>query len=196
MRFCHVLKMNRSEWEFLFPGRKFEESLTLLKKKGIRLTAITLGAEGAIIASDSEWVEVKSIRVKIVDSTGAGDGFMAGLLYKILQPSHYGLSSATTRIEDHGLPPSRMAEELIKYQGDVPITTGRRSPSGSLPGASLDRREWLYFHGRKEMPFFTKPEMREMACFANVVGALTCTKPGGIPAFPSLREVKKRIGSS
>jgi fructokinase len=193
MKFCHLLKMNRSEWEFLFPGRKFEESLTSLKEKGIRLTAITLGAEGAILASDKQWVEVKSIRVKAVDSTGAGDGFMAGLLYKILQRNHSRPSAPPTGMKDQRLPPSGGAEDLTKLQGDPPLPMGWRGPMGRRPSAALDRREWLYFHGREEMPFFTQPELREMARFANVVGALTCTKPGGIPAFPSLREVKKHV---
>jgi len=32
---CDVLKVNQSEWEFLFPGRRFESSFSLLKKRGV-----------------------------------------------------------------------------------------------------------------------------------------------------------------
>jgi sugar/nucleoside kinase (ribokinase family) len=35
--------------------------------------------------------------------------------------------------------------------------------------------------------------LRKIATFANAVGSLTCTKAGGIPAFPSLREVKANL---
>jgi fructokinase len=196
MRSCHLLKMNHSEWNFLFPGRQFEESLTSLKKKGIRLTAITLGADGAMLASDNEWVKVKGIRVKAVDSTGAGDGFMAGLLYKILQGRLSRRFRPLPKMKNQGIPASKRDEALTRLQGDVPVPTGWRSPTGTPPGAPLDTGEWLYSRRRKEELFFTIPELREMARFANVVGALTCTKPGGIPAFPSFRELKKRIRSS
>lgn len=84
MRHCHLLKMNQSEWEFLFPGKRFEESFALLKRKGIRLAAITLGAGGSMIATSEACVRVKGKRVKVVDTTGAGDGYMAGLLYSLL----------------------------------------------------------------------------------------------------------------
>jgi len=193
IKFCHLLKMNRSEWEFLFPGRKLEEGLSSLEKKGIRLTAITSSAKGAILASGKEWVKVKSIRVKAVDTTGAGDGFMAGLLYKILQGSLSRAFRVPPAVKNQRISPSKGARDLTELQADRPVPMERRSPAGRRPGTPLNRVEWLYSHARKEMPTFTKPEMREMARFANVVGALTCTKPGGIPAFPSLAEVKKRI---
>ena len=129
---CHILKMNQSEWEFLFPGRKFEDSLSMLERKGISLSAVTLGAQGSIIGSHNQWTRMNGPQVKVVDTTGAGDGFMAGLLYQSLK--------------------------------------------------------------RNRAPLrFEKAELTEMARFANVVGALTTTKAGCIPAFPWLRQVKKYL---
>lgn len=129
LEYCHILKMNESEWEFLFPDRRFEESFSMLWRKGIKLAAVTLGAEGARVAAANSCVKVKSLTVRAVDTTGAGDGFVAGLLYGVLNQGGQNLQ--------------------------------------------LNREELL-----------------ETARLANCVGALTTTKAGAIPAFPSLRQVR------
>lgn len=82
---CDVLKINRSEWEFLFPGRKFEKAFVLLERRGVRLAAVTCDANGSRIATRSGCVAVPTWQVKVVDPTGAGDGFMAGLLFQLAQ---------------------------------------------------------------------------------------------------------------
>ena len=84
LKFCDVLKLSDSEWEFLFPGRKFPAGLDTLWKAGIKLVAMTLGANGAVMASRQAHVKVDSLPVKVVDTTGAGDGFMAGLIHGFL----------------------------------------------------------------------------------------------------------------
>jgi sugar/nucleoside kinase (ribokinase family) len=38
--------------------------------------------------------------------------------------------------------------------------------------------------------------LRQMASFANTVAALSCTKAGAIPAFPSLKEVSSAVRGS
>jgi fructokinase len=127
--YCHILKVNESEWEFLFPGKRSEECFSTLRRKGIKLAAITLGPEGAILASHKSYVKVSSPRVRAVDTTGAGDGFVAGLLYGVL---------------------NRKNQELL----------------------------------------FEESELRDMGRLAAYLGALTATKPGAIPAFPSLGQVR------
>jgi sugar/nucleoside kinase (ribokinase family) len=125
---CDVLKVNQSEWDFLFPGRRFEDSFSLLKKHGVRLAAMTCDAKGSMLAAEDCCVVVPTRPVKVADTTGAGDGFVAGLLYQL----------------------------------------ARRQVAGS----------------------FKQAELEGMAAFANVVGTLTCTKLGAIPAFPTLGRVR------
>jgi sugar/nucleoside kinase (ribokinase family) len=43
---------------------------------------------------------------------------------------------------------------------------------------------------------FEESELRNMGRLATYVGALTATKPGAIPAFPSLRQVRAFIRKS
>jgi len=131
---CDVLKVNQSEWDFLFPGRRFEDSFSLLKKHGVRLAAMTCDAKGSMLAAKKGCVAVPTRSVEVADTTGAGDGFVAGLLYQLA--------------------------------------------------------------GRQAAGSFKQGELEGLASFANAVGTLTCTKPGAIPAFPSLRKVQEFMRSA
>jgi sugar/nucleoside kinase (ribokinase family) len=44
-----------------------------------------MGAEGCLIASAGSTAHVPAFKVNVVDSTGAGDAFMGGLSYGLLQ---------------------------------------------------------------------------------------------------------------
>ncbi len=85
MKHCHILKLSDSEWDFLFAGRSFASGLERLWKQEIQFVAITRGREGALVACPRAVVHVKALPVKVVDTTGAGDGFMAGLICGLLQ---------------------------------------------------------------------------------------------------------------
>ena len=52
---------------------------------GPSIVAITMGADGCLIANREERVRVPAFQVKVVDTTGAGDAFMGGLSYGLLQ---------------------------------------------------------------------------------------------------------------
>src|SRR5262245_9407961 len=127
IKLCDILKVNQSEWEFLFPGKRFENSFFLLKKQGVQLAAMTCEAKGSMLATEHGAVAVPTRRVKVADTTGAGDGFVAGLLHQLAK--------------------------------------------------------------RQDSENFSQPELKRSGKFANAVGTLTCTKPGAIPAFPSLASV-------
>ena len=80
---CDILKVNQSEWELLFPGRRFDDSFSLLKRRGVRLAAMTCDAKGSMLATEKGCVAMPTRAVRVADTTGAGDGFMAGLLYQL-----------------------------------------------------------------------------------------------------------------
>jgi fructokinase len=52
---------------------------------GPKVVAIALGEDGCMIASREQKVQVRAFRVNVVDTTGAGDAFMGGLSYALLQ---------------------------------------------------------------------------------------------------------------
>lgn len=56
-----------------------------LLKLGPKLVAVTMGAEGCLIATREKRVHVPAFKVDVVDTTGAGDAFMGGLSFGLLQ---------------------------------------------------------------------------------------------------------------
>jgi ribokinase len=60
-----------------------EDWARLLLAKGPRSVVVTLGAEGALVASSEGVSRVPSVKVEAVDTTGAGDAFTAALGYRL-----------------------------------------------------------------------------------------------------------------
>src|ERR1700738_4932896 len=56
---------------------------------GPKIVALTMGADGCLIAAGNEMVHVPPFKVAVVDTTGAGDAFMGGLSYGLLQEWDY-----------------------------------------------------------------------------------------------------------
>ncbi|KLU60680.1 5-dehydro-2-deoxygluconokinase [Peptococcaceae bacterium CEB3] len=75
-----LVKLNEEELSFLTGCEEIEEGLTTLLQFGPRLAAVTRGAQGAVLARPGLTVNIPSMPVDVVDTTGAGDAFMAGLL--------------------------------------------------------------------------------------------------------------------
>ena len=63
-----------------------DKAKTLLASSGARLMALTLGAEGACLLTSSGqvWHARESVPIDVVDTVGAGDCFLAGLLTAVL----------------------------------------------------------------------------------------------------------------
>lgn len=62
-----------------------DHELQRLLSEGARMAIATLGAEGALAAIGNERIRVPAEPVKPVDTTGAGDSFIAGFLEAYLQ---------------------------------------------------------------------------------------------------------------
>lgn len=60
-----------------------EDWARLLLAKGPRSVVVTLGAEGALVASSEGVTRVPSVKVDAVDTTGAGDAFTAALAFRL-----------------------------------------------------------------------------------------------------------------
>ena len=50
-------------------------------EKGVRSVFITLGSDGVYCANKHESLHIEGIKINIVNATGAGDAFMAGIIY-------------------------------------------------------------------------------------------------------------------
>jgi 1-phosphofructokinase len=81
----HIVKPNRFELETL-SGRKLRRIAEIhaeaqkLVAGGVRIAAVSLGGDGAYITDGGEAYWAPAAEVKIVNTIGAGDSFVAGLL--------------------------------------------------------------------------------------------------------------------
>jgi fructokinase len=78
-----VVKINEEELEFLFPGTDPARGAAELLARGPSLVLITLGAAGCYYRTAASGETVAGFTVPVVDTTGAGDGFVAGLLAEL-----------------------------------------------------------------------------------------------------------------
>src|SRR5579883_2774239 len=85
LKLVDVLKPCKAAAREITGESDYERMAKKLLALGPKIVAVTMGAEGCLIASAGAMVQVKPFRVKVVDSTGAGDAFMGGLSYGLLQ---------------------------------------------------------------------------------------------------------------
>ncbi|MDQ4077379.1 MAG: PfkB family carbohydrate kinase [Chloroflexota bacterium] len=123
---AHVIKVSQEELAFLSGTDDLIQGARQLWHDDLRLLIVTKGREGSTFVTKEFIREVPGFQVMAVDTTGAGDGFVAGLL-----------------------------KGLLAY-----------------PQAWEDARE-----------------LESICRYANVVGALTTTERGAIPALPTVGEV-------
>ncbi len=77
---CDVVKLSEDEVEPCLGVRDPASALDRLHALGVQLACVTLGARGAMARRGNETAQVPAPQVEVVDTTGAGDGFLAALL--------------------------------------------------------------------------------------------------------------------
>ncbi len=81
-----IASFSREEAEFIFQTEDPEEAAHRALKYGIKIVGIKLGDRGAMIFNKAgEKVKLPAFKVKPVDTTGAGDGWNAGLLVGLIK---------------------------------------------------------------------------------------------------------------
>nr|WP_319555958.1 aminoimidazole riboside kinase [uncultured Vibrio sp.] len=84
-----VVKFSDDELLFLTDTSSLEEGLDAIKYFNNTLVLITQGAKGALTVFEEEQELIAGQAVKPVDTTGAGDAFVGGLLAKLAQQSEW-----------------------------------------------------------------------------------------------------------
>jgi fructokinase len=77
---CDLAKVSDDEAELCTGTADPERAAARLVEMGVGLACVTLGERGAILRRGDDVVRVPAERVEVVDTTGAGDAFVAGLL--------------------------------------------------------------------------------------------------------------------
>lgn len=77
-----ILKLGEDDLKYFDPNISFKSFVKNFKRED-KLTILTLGEKGSIVCYKNKLFEVEASKVgKVVDTTGCGDAFMAGVIYK------------------------------------------------------------------------------------------------------------------
>ena len=85
MPLCDIVKVAEEEWEFVTGTSDLAEGAAKLRAAGPKLVIVTRGAAGAYFDCAAARGEVAGFEVEAIDTLGAGDAFVAGMLHRILQ---------------------------------------------------------------------------------------------------------------
>mgnify|MGYP000925987490 FL=1 len=88
-----VVKFSDDELMFLTDTTSLEDGLKAIESDSNSLVLVTQGAKGALVVFEGEQRLLSGQTVKSVDTTGAGDAFVGGLLAKLSQHSDWANSS-------------------------------------------------------------------------------------------------------
>ncbi len=118
---------SKSELNLLFPEIKElrTAALQLIESYGIRIVAAKLGAQGCLIVTKEDTIQVKGFPVKVVDTTGAGDSFAAAFTFGICKKwdlfrcARFANATAAIKLTRLGarsaLPTLKEVEEFLKH---------------------------------------------------------------------------------
>ncbi|HCB59621.1 MAG TPA: carbohydrate kinase [Arthrobacter bacterium] len=83
-RLTHVIKMSDEDAAWLYPELSHSDIALNFERFGVSLFVITRGEHGCFIRANGIELELPAPRVDVIDTIGAGDAFMSGLLYAII----------------------------------------------------------------------------------------------------------------
>jgi sugar/nucleoside kinase (ribokinase family) len=125
LRHADCVKVNAEELAFLTGQRDIGRGLRRLTEAGPALAVATLGPDGCAYRGPSGEGHVPGFAAKVVDTTGAGDAFVAGLLVGLL-----GVARARSR----PWPPRSELEAILTLaNAAAALSTERRGGIPSLP---------------------------------------------------------------
>lgn len=130
IKFTHILRLNYQEASFLTGIDNIEESAKQLLNAGPRIVVITKGENGCYFRTNNVDGYAEGFAVDVIDTTGCGDGFLAGLLQGIL--------GAGLRIEE--LSKDRL-HDICRYANAVGALVATKSGAiTALPGKETVER--------------------------------------------------------
>ena len=81
---AHILKISDDELFFITGIEDIEQAIQSLFQGFVKIIILTKGSQGASVYSRTNQFFVPSIKVNVVDTTGAGDAFIGAIIYQVL----------------------------------------------------------------------------------------------------------------
>ncbi len=118
-----IVKISDEEYDLLFGSLPIEKGLADLHEKGVSLVLVTLGEKGVMYSFSSAGKTfsgtVPGKKVHAVDTTGAGDSFTGGLLYKLTRKENP-LALEKEELEDYLAFANCVAAHCVTKKGAIP----------------------------------------------------------------------------
>lgn len=83
IKYADFIKVSDEEIRLITKENDIKKGVKKLHEFGAKFVAVTLGAEGTLVSDGNNVEVIPSIKIKQVDSTGAGDAFVGGVLKRI-----------------------------------------------------------------------------------------------------------------
>lgn len=116
LAYINILKLSQEDRAQLFP----DSSPSDILRKGISLLIFTEGAGGARFFTKREEVTVPAEKIKVVDTTGAGDAFSAAFLSRLFYDPVDSLKDISPdQLREWGRFSNHWAGRIIQYPGAV-----------------------------------------------------------------------------
>lgn len=122
-----IVKISDEEIELITDTKDLDEAVKRLHDQGVGLVVITLGANGALASNGKNKVIVEGFKSNVVDTTGAGDSFLAGILHQIVQRG-----VALDQLSEKDL------EEAVRYANATAALTVQKL--GAIPALPTDEQ--------------------------------------------------------
>lgn len=124
--YVDVMKISDEETELLTNKSKPEEAAEVLFKQGIKVVAVTLGADGAYVYCREGGRKVEGFKSNVVDTNGAGDSFWGGFLYKLNNSGKRPGELSLDQIEEFARFGNALASLCVEGKGAMPAMPNLR----------------------------------------------------------------------
>lgn len=120
LSYVDVIKISDEETVLMTGAESPEDASRILFEKGIPLVVVTLGKNGALVRTASGVWSVRPHSAKVVDTTGAGDSFWGGFLYKLLESGCRPEDVTADQAEDFLVFANAVATLCVQKRGGIP----------------------------------------------------------------------------
>lgn len=123
---AHIVKISDEELEFITGLTNEEDAINSLFVGDVKAVIFTRGSEGADLYVNGECYHSSGYRVTVQDTTGAGDAFIGGFLYKLLE-KNVSVSQLITILQEEN-------QDILSYaNASGALTTTGKGAISSLP---------------------------------------------------------------
>ncbi|MEG1287411.1 MAG: carbohydrate kinase [Clostridium sp.] len=124
--YANILKISDEELEFITGIKGEEDAINSLFIGNVEIVIYTKGTDGAEFVTKNKKVFAPSFKVKVEDTTGAGDSFIGALLYQISK-------NELTLQQLVDLEEEKIKDMLIFCNAAAALTVSKKGAIGALP---------------------------------------------------------------